>query len=91
MKIYTIIARILPVRIRAKFRQLIMYSNLNLDPDSFLGFIILFGLLSSLVFAYTLAALGMGNFILIFIVLFVLIEFSFYIIILFSIDSKTKA
>ncbi|HIE34472.1 MAG TPA: hypothetical protein EYP86_04975 [Candidatus Altiarchaeales archaeon] len=91
MDIYLIIARILPDKLRKDFNQLMMYSNLNMDSDSFLGFIISFGLLFSLIFGYVINMLGIMSFFIVAPVTFITTEAFFYIVVLFSVDSKTRA
>jgi len=90
MQFYTYIVRLLPKKTRQNFRQLIMYSNIRIDPDDFLGFIISFGLIFSCVIAYVTYLFGVSP-ILGFIGSFIPVELFFYLLILFSIDSKTKA
>jgi len=90
MQFYTYIVRLLPKKTRQSFRQLIMYSNMRVDPDDFLGFIISFGLIFSCIVAYLTYLFGISP-IPGFIGSFILVELFFYLLILFSIDSKTRA
>ncbi|RLI93256.1 MAG: hypothetical protein DRO89_00375 [Candidatus Altiarchaeales archaeon] len=90
MRFYAFMVRLLPKKTRQSFRQLIMYSNMRVDPDDFLGFIISFGFIFSCIVAYLTYLFGISP-ILGFIGSFVLVELFFYLLILFSIDSKTRA
>ncbi|MCK4492383.1 MAG: type II secretion system F family protein [Candidatus Altiarchaeales archaeon] len=78
------------MKIRKSFRQSVGYSNIKLDPDDFLGFIITFGLIGGstggvLLDSFAVLPLALG-----FIISFALVEMFFYIMISFSIDAKTK-
>ncbi len=90
MSFYGHIVRLFPMKIRKSFRQSVGYSNIKLDPDDFLGFIITFGLIGGstggvLLDSFAVLPLALG-----FIISFALVEMFFYIMISFSIDAKTK-
>lgn len=90
MSFYGHIVRLFPRKIRKSFRQSVRYSNIKLDPDDFLGFIITFGLIGGstggvLLDSFALLPLAFG-----FIVSFIAVELLFYLMISFSIDAKTK-
>ncbi len=90
MSFYGHIVRLFPRKIRKSFRQSVRYSNIKLDPDDFLGFIVTFGLIGGstggvLMDSFAVLPLALG-----FIISFALVEMFFYIMITFSIDAKTK-
>ncbi len=91
MRFYALIVRFLPKDVRQKFKELITYSNIRAEPDDFLGFIISFGFIFSGIIAYTLYIFEIISPVLGFIVSFVVAELFFYLIISFSVDSKTRA
>lgn len=90
MDIYKFAARLLPGKMRKKFNQLVVYSEINLDPQRLLGFIIVFGLISGFVLGYILNLFKILPFILGFIGFFILVELVFYLWISLSVDSKAK-
>lgn len=91
MQFYTFIVRLLPKKTRQNFEQLITYSNMRVDPDDFLGFIISFGLIFSCIVAYITYLFEVTSPILGFIGSFILVELFFYLLVAFSVDSKTRA
>lgn len=90
MDIYTSLARFFPRRIRQRFSQLLIYAGINLEPQRFIGFILAFGLILSLISGYIINSLKILPFILGFIASFILIELAFYLWVMLSVDSKAK-
>ena len=88
--VYESFAKVSPRHIRQKFDKLMIYSDINADPTKFLGFIVFSGFAFGFVIAYVLNAFDILPLIFAFPLAFVLIEFSFYIMIQMSIDSKAK-
>jgi len=87
---YTPIGQLMPKTIRLKARQQIRYSSLQIDPEKFLGFALVMGLLVGYVVAsaaahYKLLSLGVA-----YAVSFTLVEVVFYVWIILSADSKAK-
>jgi len=89
MNLYAFLTRFFPRRIKKDFNQMIMYSNLRLNPDKLLGFLILAGIAFSLYVGYFLTFLGLPPIVGI-VLSFILVEVVFYLWIMFSIDSKAK-
>jgi flagellar protein FlaJ len=90
MEAYTFVARLLPKKVRGDFKQLIEYSSIRVDPDDFLGFIICFGFIFSCIVAYVTYFLDIISPIIGFIVSLILSEMLFYLLVVFSVDSKTR-
>jgi pilus assembly protein TadC len=91
MQFYENLSRLLPKKMRQDFKQLIDYSNIRVDSDNFLGFIITFALTFSFIIAYSTYTLDLISPILGFIGSFIVIGLFFYLFIAFSVDSKTRA
>lgn len=90
MEIYTSVTRFLPKDIRQKFSQLLVYAGIKLEPRRFLGFILVFGLIFSIISGYILNLLKILSPIPGFIASFILVELSFYFWVILSIDAKAK-
>ena len=93
MEVYTTIVRLLPKKTREYFKQLITYSNIHIDSNDFLGFIICFGFIFSCIVAnitYFLDVISPILCFIVFIVSFIAVELFFYLFVVFSVDSKTR-
>jgi archaellum biogenesis protein FlaJ (TadC family) len=90
MLLYTQVVRLLPKKMRQQFSELINYSTIQSDPDDFLGFIIVFGLIFACVCAYIVSLLKLAHPVIGFFGSFLAIELIFYLFVSFSVDSKTR-
>jgi Flp pilus assembly protein TadB len=90
MLLYAQVVRLLPKKIRQQFSELINYSTIQSDPDDFLGFMIVFGVIFAAVFSYIVSLLELTHPALGFIGAFAAIELLFYLLVSFSVDSKTR-
>lgn len=91
MNIHTYVIRVLPRKVRKDFNQLIMQSTIRIDSNKLLSFIILFGITLSLYAGYIISIFSTLPFILGSIAAFIIIEAIFYLWIIFSVNSKTRA
>ncbi len=89
MELYAVLTKLFPRKLKKDFNQMILYSNIKLNPDRLLGFIILVGIAFSLYLGYFLTFLGVPVIAGV-LVSFIIIEAAFYMWIIFSIDSKAK-
>ncbi len=87
---YTVIARLIPKKTRHRFKKLMDYSDIRLDSDDFMGFILVFGFISSCVCAYVVHILEITHPWIGFVISFFSIEAIFYLTVSFSVDRKTK-
>jgi flagellar protein FlaJ len=90
MLLYTQVVRLLPKKLRQQFSELVNYSNIHSEPEDFLGFIIVFGIIFGCVCAYVVSALELTHPVIGFIGSFIAIEALFYLFVSFSVDSKTR-
>lgn len=87
---YKPLGQLMPKKIRLMARERLQYSSLNIDPERFLGFTLIFGLglgfiLGSIIQQYNMLPLSVGFF-----TVFILFEFFIYIWLTLSADSKAK-
>ena len=75
---YRSISNIIPVNIKNNFKDLLSYANVKRDPDKYLGFIIVFSLLSSILISLLFNFLFKINFIISFIISIIIIPFILY-------------
>ena len=90
MDLYALLIKFFPRKLKKDFNQMIVYSNIKINPNQFLGFLILAGIAFSLYAGYFLATLNILPYILCVILSFVVIEIIFYFAVMLSIDSKAK-
>lgn len=90
MNIYTKVAKLFPRKIRQRFSQSLVYAGINLEPMRFLGFVLAFGLIFSIISGYILNSLKILPFLLGVIASFIIVEVAFYLRITLSVDSKAK-
>jgi archaeal flagellar protein FlaJ len=90
MLLYAQVVRLLPKKMRQQFSELVNYSTIQSEPDDFLGFIIVFGLIFACVVAYIVSLLELAHPLIGFIGSFIAIELIFYLFVSFSVDSKTR-
>lgn len=92
MRFYTpLVIRLVPKGFRQKFTELLNYSSIRSEPDDFIGMMIIVGFISA--FAASIAA---ANFkiihpVIAFIITFAVVEAVIYLLVSFSVDSKTRA
>lgn len=87
---YDFLAKILPKKIRSHYEQQLKYSKIDVKPDKFIGFIFFSGIMLSIFSSILINAYLDVNVLPAFVISFVIFEFSTYIMLQFSIDSKSK-
>lgn len=90
MDLYALLTRFFPRKLKKDFNQMIAYSNIKLNPNQLLGFIILAGIAFSLYLGYLISMLDIIPYFLCVVIAFIIIELVFYFWIVFSMDSKAK-
>jgi pilus assembly protein TadC len=92
MKFYTpIIIRLVPRNMRQKLADLLNYSNIRTEPDDFIGFMVMAGLVISLVGAYVSFFFNLVHPLIGLVATFLAVEAMLYLFVTFSVDSKTRA
>jgi len=87
---YKLTASILPVKIRKNFEQLLIYADIKKDPDKYLGFIIINGLLSSVAISLIIKIFYKINFFIPFLISLFIIEFFSFYLLSMKADKKTQ-
>src|SRR3989344_5515625 len=87
---YKILAKILPRKIRKAYSSLMNYSNMNINPDSFVGFVLFFGFGLSLALTFYFGKLVKFNLTLFFFAVFIGLELFVYFWLLLSADAKAR-
>lgn len=90
MDIYLTIGNLIPRELRVKFRKKLLYSTIGVNPPRFLGFMLTFGLIFGLILSYVIQSFGLLPIPVGFLLSFLIIEASFYVWILLSIESKAR-
>ena len=75
---YRLISKIMPVNIKNNFKDLLRYANIKRDPEIYLGFIIVFSLLSSILISLLLNNFFKVNLIISFLIPIIIIPFILY-------------
>ena len=88
--IYETIGKLMPRGMMKKLRKHLLYSNIQIEPTRFLGFMIVFGILLALIISFTTHATGILPVYMAIIPSFLLLEGLFYVLVLMSVDSKTR-
>jgi archaeal flagellar protein FlaJ len=88
---YRLYSKLYPKKLREKYSTLLAYSGINIQPDRFMGFIVLMGLGIGLLAAFNLGRFIEIPFIVLFIAGFFLIESVVYIWFVLRIDKKAKS
>lgn len=87
---YKFLATIYPKNLREKYKQLLLYADIKIEPNRFLGFILSFGIGLSLALSLILASLIRLPLVLLFIASFILFEVVVYFVIALRSDKKGK-
>ncbi len=87
---YRIISRLMPRKIVEKYRELLVYSDIKVHHEKFVGFILLFGLGVALAVAFDLAAIFGYPLFTTFVVSFAVFEAVVYSWLLLKVDAKTR-
>ncbi|MBI5391989.1 type II secretion system F family protein [Candidatus Woesearchaeota archaeon] len=87
---YRLFATFYPKPIKQGFIQLLLYSNLRMEPNRFLGFIFLFNTLTSLFLGFVFGQIYSAPFWIISILSFLFIEVTFYFWLLVYADKKAR-
>ncbi|MFH1828138.1 MAG: type II secretion system F family protein [Nanoarchaeota archaeon] len=87
---YRTITMIFPKLLRDKFRKLVIYSDIELDADRLLGFILVFGLFLAVTFSLYFYLLFKWSFLIVLISSLVALELIFFYWIILRADRKAK-
>jgi archaeal flagellar protein FlaJ len=87
---YKTISKLIPKKLRESYIELLKYSGMKIDPENFLGFIILVGIGLGLGIAFYPAAAYNLNYFLMAIVIFIVIELLFFSSLILKADQKSK-
>ncbi len=90
MGFYRTLAKAIPKNLKKKLENLVLATNITMQADIVLGFIILFVLGLSLAMAFFISALLKWNFMLTFLATAVVLYSTIYLLALVSADKKTK-
>lgn len=87
---YRFLANFYPRNIRKNYNQLLSYSNISIDPDRFIGFVLVYGIGLALAFAFLLTKVLKIPLLILFVALFFLFEFIIYMWLTLNADKKGK-
>ena len=87
---YRFLSKFYPKKIKESYYRLLSYSNIKYHPDLFLGFILFFGLGIALAMTFYIGVFFRIYFLGTFLLIFLLIETSVYMILLLRADAKAK-
>lgn len=90
---YHIIARLLPGRIRNKYKNLLSYTDMQMDAEKFMIISIMIGLIVSFIISvniFTIFLLSFNAFVLMFLVIFFVLEITIYLWLVLKADAKGK-
>ncbi len=89
-KIYQFISRLFPRNLQERYRKLLIYADIKIRPDIYLGFWIFFGFLVSLAVAFFVSYVfdSQRLFFILFIGLFIAFQFFVYMLLNLMVDSK---
>jgi len=90
MTVYRLISHLYPKRFMAKYKELLDYANLGIDPYKFAGFTLSFGFVFGWMAAFGLGALFKFNLWLTFVTAFIAFETTVYVWLLLSVDAKAR-
>ncbi len=88
--IYQTIGRLVPKRIRQRYKQLLLYANIETDLDRFTGFIFSVGLGVGIIASALASHYGLPP-VVAFLLSFLVVEFIIYVFLVLSGDKKAKA
>ena len=87
---YRLLSKFYPKNMRKSYKQLLDHSSIKINPERFMGFVVFFGFGLSLALSLMLAHILNMPFLILFIGIFILIEFLFYISLVFKADAKAR-
>ncbi len=90
---YQFVAKILPKKLVKRYKELLGYTNIKTEPNKFIGFVILFGVLMALAGATAISfilPLSTMYFFLVLVSVYVFFEVVVYLLLVLSTDSKAK-
>ena len=89
-KMYRTFARLYPSKWRKVLSELLVYADIQIEPDRFLGFVLSFSFLLSLAIGFNFGVLFKVKFLPLFLISFAVIELGVYFWLLITADSKGK-
>lgn len=87
---YRLLSKFFPKKLKEKYEKLLVYSNINLNLDRFIGFLLFSGIGLALFFSFILSKIINLPVILIFVPIFLLIEVLAYVLLMLSADKKGR-
>ena len=87
---YRLLAKILPKNAMEMYKSLMAYSNINIEPNKFVGFLAFSGIGLSLFFAFIISPMIRFPLWILLIIFFFVFEVTIYIILLLRADMKAK-
>lgn len=90
---YNQASKILPKKIRENYKNLLQYCDIQIDPDRFIGFVILFGIGIALAVSFNLMIIfgyAENTFVGVFLLTYLLFEAIVYMLLLLRADAKGK-
>jgi flagellar protein FlaJ len=90
MAFYRIISAFYPRKILAKYKELLDYANLGIDPYKFTGFVLSFGFVFGWMAGFILGAMFKFNLWFTFAIAFFTFEITVYVWLLLSVDAKAR-
>ena len=88
--LYRLISSLYPKKIREKYFDLLVYSGIKIKKEKFIGFLVIFGFLFSLAFAFLVGLFFKSSVLISFLLSFLTFQAMVYFWILLSADSKAK-
>ncbi len=90
IELYRLLSNFYPKNIKKRYRQLLTYSHITINPDRFMGFMIFFGLGIGIASSLFLGAFSNMNIILLFFASFFGVELLVYMTLILRADKKAK-
>lgn len=87
---YKLLSKLIPKKFREDYTELLKYSNIKINPDSFLGFILFFGFGLSLAIAFYPSAKYNFNYLLAVFTIFIIIEVFIFTWLSLKADKKSR-
>src|SRR3989338_7040602 len=87
---YLLLSKLFPRFIRDKYSRLMDYSNISINPEKFIGFVLFFGFGIALAVVFFFGRLVKFNLVILFIASFVGFELLIYFWLVLSADAKAK-
>src|SRR3989338_3261059 len=87
---YRFLASLYPPKLREKYTQMLIYSDLKQEPRRFLGFVLFFGFGVAFAGSLLLGSLVPVSLLILFVAIFALFELTFYLYLVILADTKAR-